>query len=283
MKEGLFSEYGLICLTDLDKRRLNNLARTALLTKNADVIISLGAQQVISREFKPAKTHMTWKKILIQKPRIRFPRADMDIPVKKHIVHNWETCCKNYRATRRLCSSHYRKHFSNTEVQRCIIHRWTYQEFDEKLRRAIEGGAIERLYQTKPLAPLRTLVKRLYFTERQEQNYYKKLRAQMFREFTPHEIRWMQRSYRWRKVEAERIHLKAAYFNEQLIYWREYFKSHPEFKTYKVRRLRACRDTYNTVYYRNMRDKYVPREAFTYGFIPATHTAPIIYHEPSAS
>ncbi len=59
MKEGLFSEYGLICLTDLDKRRLNNLARTALLTKNADVIISLGAQQVISREFKPAKTHMT--------------------------------------------------------------------------------------------------------------------------------------------------------------------------------------------------------------------------------
>ncbi len=150
MKEGLFSEYGLICLTDLDKRRLNNLARTALLTKNADVIISLGAQQVISREFKPAKTHMTWKKILIQKPRIRFPRADMDIPVKKHFVHNWETCCKNYRATRRLCSSHYRKHFSNTEVQRCIIHRWTYQEFDEKLRRAVEGGAIERLYQTKP-------------------------------------------------------------------------------------------------------------------------------------
>ena len=84
----------------------------------------------------------------------------------------------------------------------------------------------------------------------------------------------------WEAFEALRT-VPGLY--QQVIYWREYFKSHPEFKTYKVRRVRACRDTYNTVYYRNMRDKYVPREAFTYGFIPATHTAPIIYHEPSAS
>ena len=255
-------------LNSVDIRRLNKLAKDALTTPNADVILSLGKSALYNRKVKKTPTVITWLGDRKKVARMRLIRPEFEHTLPQKKVYSLDEGYEAYRQKFRQSCEQWSKAKKTPEKFRFGTSFIFPEKYIERCKTQKRLGKLKRIANYPAYPYMIRKARELCDSDRKRNNRHKKMAAKISQVPLTFEIVRYQRWYIWLSHEKLTLPLRAEYYNERLIFWREYFRSHPEIKTYKTRKLSPYTDTFGFTYYRNIRDKFVPPEAYTYGINP---------------